>query len=368
MWMEGNNGNVSDKKSFHETVKNMRIFQKQLKANDCHWIADSALYTPEKLLKHKDLYWTTRVPETIKACKNLLEQEDFVWTDLDRGYAYSEVGSNYGEIKQRWIIVKSEQAYEREIKTLEKKIMKESEAALKACWHLGNEQFSCRKDAASALKKLDKKYHFHNLHGSFEEIIKHPSRGRPKKGISGEQSGIRIIIKMARDENAIAKESRRKGRFIIATNNLNEKRLSSEDIFQSYRKQQDVERGFCFLKDPWFMVNSFFLKSRLRIEALMMVMALCLLVYNLTQHRLRNSLEKNEETLPNQKGKAFQNPTLKWIFQMMEGIGIVHILDKATSKWHSVVTNLDSIRKKIIQLIGGVACEIYGLKKKFAGM
>ena len=116
------------------------------------------------------------------------------------------------------------------------------------------------------------------------------------------------------------------------------------------------------------MVNSFFLKSRSRIEALMMVMTLCLLVYNLTQYRLRKALEKTGETLPNQKGKAYQRPTLKWIFQMMEGIGVVYIFDKALLRWRSMVTNLDETRRKIIQLLGDAASEIYGLKKKFAGM
>jgi len=48
-----------------------------------------------------------------------------------------------------------------------------------------------------------------------------------------------------------------------------------------------VERGFRFLKDPWFMVDSIFLKSTKRIEALMMLMTLFLLVYNIGQYRLR---------------------------------------------------------------------------------
>lgn len=366
MWMEGNNGNASDKKSFHQTIQNMRAFQKEIHVKDCHWIADSALYTPEQLLKHKGISWTTRVPETISACKQILEQEKYDWTELDEGYAYSEIGSVYAGIKQRWIIIRSEQAHKREIKTLEKKLSKEYEAASKACWHLGNENFSCEKDAEMALKKLDKKYRFHKLEGCIEKITKHASRGRPKKGKLGDEIGVRVVSKITKDEEMFLKEARRKGRFIIATNNLDE--TSAEDIFQSYRRQQDVERGFSFLKDPWFMVDSFFLKNRLRIEALMMVMTLCLLIYNLTQYRLREALERTGETLPNQKGKPTEKPTLKWIFQIMEGIGVVYIFDKTLSRWRSLITNLDSVRRQIIQLLGSVASEIYGLQKNFAGM
>ena len=365
MWMENQSGNTSDKTSFHETIKGMRAFQKQLKKRDCHWIADSALYTPTHLLKHENISWTTRVPENNKASKQLLEQDEFKWTELDNGYAYSEVGSVHGGIKQRWIIIKSEQANKREIKTLEKKISKEAESVSKACWHLGNEQFACEKDAKSAVERLSKKQKFHTIKSQFEPIKKHPSKGRPKKGESGTTIGIRAVCEAERNEEAIKKESRRKGRFIISTNMIDE--TKGEEIFQRYRNQQEVERGFAFLKDPWFMLDSFYLKSRRRIEALMMVMSLCLLIYNLTQYRLREALREQEETLPDQKGREFQKPTLKWIFQMMEGIGVVYIHNSSDGRWQVTITNLDYKRKKIIRLLGGIASEIYNLRKDFAG-
>ncbi len=84
-----------------------------------------------------------------------------------------------------------------------------------------------------------------------------------------------------------------------------------------YKTQQDVEGGFRFLKDPWFMLDSVFLKKPSRISALMMVMTLCLMVYNVAEHRMRKNLVANEETLPNQKGKAISNPTLRWVFQII---------------------------------------------------
>lgn len=75
-------------------------------------------------------------------------------------------------------------------------------------------------------------------------------------------------------------------------------------MLEEYKSQQKVEGGFRFLKDPWFMVDSIFLKSPLRIEALMMVMTtLCLLVYNVAQYRLREALKGKNETLPNQLNK-----------------------------------------------------------------
>lgn len=51
-----------------------------------------------------------------------------------------------------------------------------------------------------------------------------------------------------------------------------------------------------------------------------MVMTLALPVYSITQQRMRHELKRLETTLPNQIEKPVQNPTLRWIFQLMEGI------------------------------------------------
>ena len=110
------------------------------------------------------------------------------------------------------------------------------------------------------------------------------------------------------------------------------------------------------------MVDSIFLKTPKRIEALMMVMTLCLLVYNVAQYRLRKELEEKNKTLPNQLNKPVKNPTMRWIFQLMEGINIVLFYKKNSNKLKKeMITNLTDLRKKIIQLFGHTACCMYGL-------
>lgn len=109
----------------------------------------------ERLLKTHDYLWVTRVPETITEAKNLVEKpsEDISWIDVGNGYKISSFDSFYGEIKQRWLLVFSEQAYHREKKTLEKKITKEAEKLKQALWHLSNQIFHCEKDAFKTSKK-----------------------------------------------------------------------------------------------------------------------------------------------------------------------------------------------------------------------
>ena len=98
-----------------------------------------------------------------------------------------------------------------------------------------------------------------------------------------------------------------KGRFILATNDLDKENYQDQMMLNEYKEQQNVESGFRFFKDPWFMVDSIFLKSPKRIEALMMVMTLCLMIYNISQYKLRETLKEKNETLPNQLNKQVQS-------------------------------------------------------------
>jgi transposase len=68
---------------------------------------------------------------------------------------------------------------------------------------------------------------------------------------------------------------------ILATNVLDNQELESEEILKRYKEQQSTERGFRFIKDPLFFADSLFVKNPERVETMMMLMALCLLVYNL---------------------------------------------------------------------------------------
>ena len=175
-------------------------------------------------------------------------------------------------------------------------------------------------------------------------------------------AGYRVICTVQKNEEQITSVFNKKGRFILATNQLNQEELPAEKILTQYKEQQSVEGGFRFLKDPWFMVDSFFVKTKRRIEALMMIMTLCLLVYNFAQYRVHKNLKDQNEHLPNQLGKPINNPTVKWLFQCMEGISIIKTGTQA------MIANLDDLKCKIITLFGATACQIYGIDLEIAGM
>ena len=367
IWMEALGGNSSDKTSFHETIKRVNEFKRQINLDSAmKWIADSALYTQDKLLKNNDYLWVTRVPEIIKEASILLESPDAEvdWVDMEKGYKISPFKSSYGGVEQRWLLVYSAQAYKREQKTLEKNLAKKAEALEKALWHLGNEVFGCPKDAESVLKSVAKKYPLFKIESTLIEQMKYPKKGRPSAFDVKISAGYKIETTFCRNAESIDKLLNKKGRFILATNDFSQN-YTDPMLLNDYKEQQHVEGGFRFIKDPWFMVDSIFLKSPRRIEALMMVMTLCLLVYNVAQYKLRQSLITKEETLPNQLGKEVQNPTMRWVFQIMEGIGIIRFFDEALCQpIKEMITNLNALRKKIIYHFGDTACRMYGLIQK----
>ena len=342
LFMEPLSGNSSDKNSFHETIKKVEDFKKQINLEkNFKWVADSALYTPDKLLKHNDCLWLTRVPETIKEAKELVQKSEceIEWKELEKGYKIAQHVSHYGGIEQRWLLVYSEQAYAREQKTFEKNLEKKDDVLKKILWHLGNEIFDCEQDAESALNKIVIKNRLYVITSQVVEVKKYAKKGKPKSGEEKIVIGFKVESSFERNEEEINKMLNKKGRFILATNDLDKENYPDQLMLSEYKEQQNVEGGFRFIKDPWFMLDSIFLKSPKRIEALMMVMTLCLMVYNIAQYKLRNQLKEKNETLPNQLNKQIQNPTVRWIFQIMEGIGIVEFY---TNKIYDPVKKVDN--------------------------
>jgi transposase len=107
------------------------------------------------------------------------------------------------------------------------------------------------------------------------------------------QGGVEV------NTTAIDDAKRTFGRFIIATNELGDSRLSAAALLENYTDQGiSVERGFRFLKAPLFLANSLTMKKPKRIMAFLMIMSLALLVYSLAERNLREALNAMNATIP----------------------------------------------------------------------
>jgi transposase len=258
----------------------------------------------------------------------------------------------YGEIVQRWLVALFQAAYDRELHTLTHAQEKELQLAAKQ-WHkLCLQSFNCQADAQVAANQFNQRWKFHQAKAEVVPSTQYARRGRPTAQAQPEIIGYGLKGTLAPDPDRVESAKQTLGKFIIATNELDAQQLSTAQMLANYADQGiSVEHGFRFLKDPLFFADSLFLKKPERIMALLMIMGLALLVYALAERYLRRMLEQKKETLPDQKGKPTQSPTIRWIFQVFEGLDILSIWvgDQRTMRQ---VLNLRPVHQQVLQLFG----------------
>ena len=355
LYMQACSGNASDMDLFKKTVKS---HVKSLKSayNNTYFIGDAALYTEEtiKSLAEQNQLFISRAPQKLKEVKAVLANASNAdWIELSDGYSGAWFSSNYGDVSQRWLLVKSEKAKKRESHILDKSIYKATEKSLKSFNKSCRQKFSCESDASKALEQWQTSESMLVVVDSkISKIEKRTRRGRPSSKDEIDTS-FKIEGHVATSLSAKKESENLKGLFVLATNDLNDS-LDMQFILDEYKSQQAVERGFRFLKSPDFLTSSFFIKKPERIEALLMVMTCSLLVYAAMEHLIRRRLIETQKHFPDMKKKPSQNPTAKWVFFCFQGISIVQI-----DKKKQLVTNIVERQKVILDCLGSVFWEIY---------
>jgi transposase len=311
-------GNEQDKSVFGKIAKEYKSridFETMI-------VGDSALYTENNLQLMSEIFWLSRVPLSIKAAQDLVNEipsKDLIKSSLE-GYSWKEIVLEYGGIKQRWLLVESEKRKKSDITKLLEKIEKEKEKATKHLNSLMKQKFNSSEGATEVVNQFAKSLKYHKITEVKIQVAQ-------KKANKNKENSLltvhQITTSLEINQGKVDELSKRAGRFILATNQLDKNQLSSDEILIKYKEQQAPERGFAFLKDPLFFADSVFLKSPQRVETMAMLMGLCLLVYSLGQRELRRCLKDSKTALKNQLGKLTQCPTLRWIFQCFQGIHLV---------------------------------------------
>ena len=88
-----------------------------------------------------------------------------------------------------------------------------------------------------------------------------------------------------------------------------------------------------------------------------MVMTLALLVYAVTQRRLRKQVAQNQETVPNPIKQPTASPTLRWVFQLLEGIHRIRMT--VQGQVHDFIEGLNDVQIKLLRLLGNEVCRLY---------
>ena len=344
-------GNTSDTKHFKELIK---LVEENIKnsTDDHYFVLDSAAYCEENLKTLNKVFLITRVPERISAAREL--KESYVSLDRlhgDEDNKFAEICSIYGGIPQRWIVVYSRIAHNRAKKTIAALVKKENDELQKIVKKFSKKLFACPIDAENAVAELSKKCQFHKITiVQTIETNKHTSVGRPlKHGSEGTFYRIELAIEELAEQNK--KQATLDGMFVLATTQLNSDKLPTIEVLPSYKGQSgNVENLFNIFKNSSCIASKVYLKNEKRIEALVMILCLCLLVYALAESKLRKTLAAEKRTIPNQIGKPIQNPTMRWIFQMLEGVILLTI--ETDTRVYQQISNLRMTMQYVLEILG----------------
>jgi transposase len=352
LFLKAGDGNEADKAVFGQISKE---FKKQVDF-DSLMVGDSALYTKENLKLMEEMRWLSRVPLSIKTAQELVDsisKKELTASKIP-GYSWREISSNYGGIEQRWLLVESQARKESDLKKLDKKIEQEKKTAREKIRQLSGRNFETRGAALEMAKGLSDSLKYHQLTEIQVNLVQpEPQQSKSKSKDDLPSQYYQVQAQLELNLPALEKLKKRAGRFVLATNELDKKRLTSEDILKKYKGQQAPERGFSFLKDPFFFADSIFLKSPHRIEVMAMLMGLCLLVYTIGQRQLRLALKQQETGLKNQLGKLTDRPTLRWIFQCFQGLHLLRIQESKK------ISNLTDERRNILRFFPKPCQEYY---------
>jgi transposase len=351
-------GHTSDIEVFQERARAlMAAFQNA--PSPRYLIADSKLYHEDNAPNLHTLGVITRIPHTLGAVSQVITQALTwdTWHRLDDNTRDQCLELCHYGMTQRWFVVHSEAALERAEATINKARQRETEAVEKPLFHLQAKRFKTPEVAQEALAALAKRWTYHQVESySVIEHKHYAGKGRPTPRTPLKAIEWQIQAHVRSDDDTIEHHKQVKACFVLGTN-IDVSELSDAEVIAAYKGQAQVEGGFRFLKDPLFFVSSLFIKKPNRIEGLLMVMTLALLVYSVAQRRLRKQLAKYHETVPNHINQPITSPTLRWVFQLLEGIHRVRVT--LQGRVHDLIEGLNDVQINILRLFGEHVCCLY---------
>jgi len=351
-------GNASDSQIFHDRAEAL-LATFTASPTPRYLIADSKLYSEDNAAQLKQLGFITRIPAPLKLVSQVISQalRRATWQSVDDATRYQRLDLCHYGMAQRWLIVSSEAARQRAEKSVSKAQQRELESVEKQLFHLQAKRFETPESAQAALNTLAGAWCYHQVATTkLTEHKRYAGKGRPSTQRSVQATLWQIQAEVCPDAEAIRRQQQHKGCFVLGTN-IEASHLSDEEVLAAYKAQSHVEGGFRFLKDPLFFVSSLFVKKPSRIQGLLVVMTLALLVYSVAQRRLRQALKRQKESLPNQINQPTQRPTLRWVFQLLEGIHRVRV--RVQGQIHDLIEGLNKVQITILRLFGQDVCQIY---------
>jgi hypothetical protein len=213
-------------------------------------------------------------------------------------------------------------------KKIERELAKESEALRKSFLEQCLSEYACEADARAAAQAwASQASSFHDLSFEIEPHFTY-ARGRPKKGQPRAVAKVayRVHCHLAHKASALEQMRLEAGCFVLLTNVAGEGdgAIDAKEILSLYKEQHGVEQNFAFLKGP-AVVNTIFLKSEERIEALGLILLISLLIWRLIERSLRKHVEETGHPLTGWDNKPTTSPTALMVTSKFKNTTVIRI-------------------------------------------
>ena len=144
VYMQACSGNSNESESFKTLVTHIGSLKAAQQSR--YFVGDTSLYVAETIqtLEEQGQFFVTRVPQKLTAAKRWIRQQsDLAFSPMSEGYEGVWLDSNYADVKQKWLLVRSQQASQREHKTLQRQVIKSTQTSLKSFKQLCRQSFRC---------------------------------------------------------------------------------------------------------------------------------------------------------------------------------------------------------------------------------
>jgi len=275
------------------------------------FMPESVLYRKNSVKKLEEAgFFIVRPGIQIKESDKLLKSDVMMQPCGDGEHLFYETASSYGDVNHRWIMYLSGDKEKKDCNKAEKKL----EFAKESFKELTEEKYNSYNDADKAINGWLKK---NSAYFSCRYEITDKDGIIPGEEKPADNPPFRIEAALTEDEEAVKAEMQKSGRFILATN---DPELSPDEVLNKFKNRTVSDRGFRFLIYKSFILPEEYLSDMKRAESIAAIMAVCMLIYSLTEFRLRKNLRDEGMTVPNQLGKQIDNPTLRWAFYLCKNI------------------------------------------------
>jgi transposase len=351
-------GNTADTRVFQPRAETL-LSAFQDPSSPRSLVADAQLSCEDHVAHLAKLGCITRIPGTLKLVSQVMSQalQWGTWPPFDDHTRYQPLALCHYGMAQRWLVVSSRAAFARAEATLKHATQREDEAIKQQLFHLRAQRFGASQAAYEALAALAKRWQSHRVASShLTEHKRYAGKGRPTPRTPRTASEWHIQAHVHADDATMAQAKHAQACFVLGTH-IDASALREAEVISAYKGQSHVEGGLRFLKDPLFFVSSLFVKKPNRIAGLLMVMPLAFLVYSVAQRRLRKPWAEHLETVPHHIHQPTASPTLRWVFQLLEGIHRVHMT--VQGQGHDLIEGLNDVQIKILRLFGEQVCCLY---------